>query len=57
MDQRILRLKEKHAAVEAELAEEMARPSPDLIRVARMKRHKLWLRDLMSIQRAALTGA
>lgn len=47
MDSRITRLQRKHAAVEVELAQEIARPAPDLIKVARMKRRKLWLKDLM----------
>ena len=51
------RLKQRHAAVEVELAQEMAHPAPDLNRVARIKRRKLWLKDLMHMRAAALADA
>ena len=42
---RIRTLEARHAALERDLAEELARPAPNPIRVRQIKRRKLALKD------------
>jgi len=44
----LLALKEKHAALDHEIAEEELRPHPDEVRLANLKKQKLRLKDEMA---------
>lgn len=45
MDQRLISLREKHAALEAKLEDEYMRPCPDAYIIANLKREKLSIKD------------
>ena len=53
MDARLMRFRERHAALDRELRRELARPAPEPIKVAQIKRRKLWLKDMMISRTAA----
>lgn len=53
LDQRIHLLQDEHSRLEQELAEEEARPMPDSLRIASLKRRKLAIKDEL----AALTDS
>jgi hypothetical protein len=57
MDARLMRFRERHAALDRELRQELARPAPELTRVATIKRRKLWLKDMMAGQTTAAVRA
>lgn len=44
-------LARRHAALEAELQSELARPQPDFVRIKRLKQRKLWIKDRLGAQR------
>lgn len=44
----VLELKRRHAALDQELARELASPAKDSVRVAEIKRKKLVLKDQMN---------
>ena len=44
----ITALTTKHAGIEAKIAEEVRRPSPDMTLVARLKKQKLKLKEALS---------
>lgn len=46
-------LKRRHAALEAEVAEEEARPHPDDVKLATLKKQKLMLKDAIAMQHEA----
>lgn len=55
---RIESLRSRHAAQDAALRHEECRPYPDLSRVSRLKRDKLWLKDeILRLSRMADQGA
>lgn len=43
-------LKRRHAALEAQIAEEEARPHPDDVKLATFKKQKLMLKDAIAMQ-------
>ena len=53
LNQRIHLLQDEHSQLEQELAEEEARPMPDSLRIASLKRRKLAIKDEL----AALTDS
>jgi hypothetical protein len=57
MDARLESLKTRHAELETSLAEEMARPAPDFLRVRDLKRRKLFLRDAIALRERFRTPA
>ena len=40
----------RHAAIEADIDLELKRPSPNLMRVKRLKQQKLWIKDRLAAQ-------
>jgi len=44
-DDHILKLKDRHATLEAKIAAEIHRPLPDDDAISAMKREKLWIKD------------
>jgi hypothetical protein len=38
----------RHAAIEADIDLELKRPSPNLMRVKRLKQQKLWIKDRLA---------
>jgi uncharacterized protein YdcH (DUF465 family) len=44
-DYLVLRLRARHATLEDEIATELAKPLPDIVRIKEMKKEKLQLRD------------
>ncbi len=54
MQERLLSLKGKHAALDQELLHEMQRPMPNQVHCSRLKREKLHLKDqILSLQESA----
>jgi hypothetical protein len=45
MERRLESLRQRHAKLELALASELARPSPDALRINTLKRRKLWIKD------------
>jgi hypothetical protein len=58
MAPQIARLTSRHAALEAEIDQEQSRPAPDALRLRRLKRDKLRIKDSLAddTRRAAQTG-
>lgn len=57
MDARLETLKTHHTKLEDALADEMARPAPDFLRVRDLKRRKLLLRDAIALRDRLRTPA
>ncbi len=45
---RLTDLHSRHAALEAELADELKRPAPDAVKVAKIKREKLRIKEAIA---------
>ncbi|MCC7282822.1 MAG: YdcH family protein [Acetobacteraceae bacterium] len=58
LGQRLQTLRDRHAALEARVADEGTRPRPDEVELARLKREKLRLKEEMERLRVAgMAGA
>jgi len=49
LDERIQSLKDKHAALEAAIAEEETHPHPDDIEIHKLKKQKLQIKDELAV--------
>lgn len=56
-DPRLASLRDRHAALDAAIAEELSRPLPDFLRIRALKRRKLMLKEAIAQRSRGLLSA